>query len=145
MRLPLPAVLLIAALLAGCDARPAAQQVVDQDPAALYAKLSDGIDMIQRKVDANRTKLATSKTPVTFSADKTDGKMLHVKIAAVGQSEEMTVWIEPGPVAGQTLLKADLPSRVTRNGGTDLLKQVQSVLTGDYDLINDVLASTDAA
>jgi hypothetical protein len=140
----LPVALLAACALTGCSERAVPQQVVDRDPVLLYNALASGIDEIQHKVDANKDRLANAKTPVAFASDRTEGKMIHVRVAALGLVEEMTVWIEPGPIAGKTLLKADLPSRVTRDGGNgDLLDQVKLVLRGDADLIDEVLRSTE--
>lgn len=137
-----PVALLGAALLTGCGEHPVAQQVVERDPTLLYNALANGIDDIQHKVAANKDKIAASKTPVTFTSDRTEGKMIHVRVAAVGIVEEMTVWIEPGPATGQTLLKADLPPRVARSGG-DLLDQVKTVLRGDESLVDEVIRSTE--
>jgi hypothetical protein len=139
----LPAALLAACAPAGCGEHPVAQQVVERDPVLLYNALANGVSEIQHKVDANKERLASAKTPVTFASDRTEGKMIHVRVTAIGLTEEMTVWIEPGLAAGQTLLKADLPSRVTRNGGGDLLDQVKSVLRGDESLVDEVIRSTE--
>lgn len=142
MRRLLPLALLAACTLTGCGEHPVAQQVVERDPVLLYNALATGVSEIQSKADANKDALAHAKTPVQFTSDRIEGRMIHVRVAALGLAEEMTVWIEPGPAAGQTLLKAEIPPRVARNGG-DLLDQVKSVIRGDGDIVDEVVRSTE--
>ncbi|THD35923.1 MAG: hypothetical protein E7773_08210 [Sphingomonas sp.] len=143
MRKLLALAVLSGATLTGCGEHLVAQQVIERDPVLLYNALSNAVSEIQSKVDANKAEIARAKVPVQFSSDKVDGKMIHVRIAAAGHVREMTVWIEPGPNAAQTLLKADVPSDAPTNNGTDLFSRVKSTITADGDLVDEVLRSTE--
>ncbi|QDZ08804.1 hypothetical protein FPZ24_16110 [Sphingomonas panacisoli] len=134
---------LIAAALGGCGQRPLPQQVVDRDPVLLYNALSNAVGEIQSKVSANKDEMARARVPVQFSSDKVDGKMIHVRIAAAGMVREMTVWIEPGPNPGQTLLKAQVPSDAPTSNGTDLFSRVKSTIAADGALVDEVLRNND--
>lgn len=135
----------LAVALSGCGEHAVPQQVVDRDPVLLYNALSNAVGEIQSKVSASKDEMARAKVPVQFSSDKVDGKMIHIRLAAAGLVREMTVWIEPGPNPGQTLLKADVPSDAPTANGTDLFSRVKSTIAADGALVDEVLRDSNTA
>ena len=134
-RLALLTIALPALLLSGCGVEPD-QQVVDQAPAALYAKLSSALTMVQHRAEGCHGHPANTTVTIATHFDRTEGKMLHMDMSLMGASEEVTMWFEPGPTADQTLLKATIaPAAIrakARDISKDLLKQVEWVLDSGY-------------
>ena len=105
----MPGVLLMAAMLGGCDqARGDVEEVVPMARPALYTELDSRVTEIEQAASRHPTATGTPPFPVTFRYDHDQDRHLLIHAQAGYREVSIELWIEDGVDPQHSLLSSRL-------------------------------------
>lgn len=109
---------------------PNAEEIVQRPRAQLYAELNEAYSRIERTAAGHPTTTGRPPVPVAFTVEREDGRRLSLTASAGWRTIHLTVWLEDGPVPGQTQVKVlfDPESMQARAGPGSVTSAVETVL-----------------